>query len=136
MPNGKLSLNGAELLLVEDDPVILMELEAILQDAGAQIACACQCVSEAATFLAKNRPTAAVLDIQIGNESVSSVVCELSARGVPFLFYTGQPEKDVAAREWPRGTVLSKPSSAKEILAALTALIQSSENRSTRLSTE
>lgn len=42
-----LVLNGVRVLVVEDDGLLLMELEAVLLDAGAEVAGLCRSVDEA-----------------------------------------------------------------------------------------
>jgi chemotaxis response regulator CheB len=42
-----LVLNGVRVLVVEDDGLLLMELEAVLLDAGAEVAGLCRPVDEA-----------------------------------------------------------------------------------------
>ena len=48
------ALEGVRVLVVEDDVMILMHLEAILSDAGAEIAAGCQTVKDALVFAEKN----------------------------------------------------------------------------------
>jgi DNA-binding NtrC family response regulator len=112
------ALEGLRILIVEDDAILLMDLEQILQGAGAEIVL-CRSVSEALVALAQDRIAAAVLDFRIGHETIAPVARQLSQRGTPFIFYTGQLAGDLALAEWRRSKVVIKPAPARKIVAAV-----------------
>jgi DNA-binding response OmpR family regulator len=118
------ALRGARILIVEDDALLLMELEAILQEAGAEIAGSCRTVQEAVKAAANDRVGVAILDVRIGGETIAPVARQLADRGTPFVFYTGQVENDPHLTAWPGHTVLSKPSRPGAIVAALAAALR------------
>jgi DNA-binding NtrC family response regulator len=111
-------LEGLRVLVVEDDAILLMDLEQILQSAGAEIVL-CRSVADALAALAENRIAAAVLDFRIGQETIVPVARQLSQRGTPFIFYTGQLTGDLALAEWRRCSVVIKPAPARKIVAAV-----------------
>jgi DNA-binding NtrC family response regulator len=111
-------LEGLRVLIVEDDAILLMDLEQILQSAGAEIVL-CRSVADALAALAENRIAAAVLDFRIGQETIVPVARQLSQRGTPFIFYTGQLTGDLALAEWRRCSVVIKPAPARKIVAAV-----------------
>ena len=94
------TLTGARLLVVEDDAILLMELEEVLHDAGAEIVGRCRTVQDALAVVEGGRVSAAVLDVRLGNETVAPVARKLGRCGTPFLFYTGQVGNDPALEEW------------------------------------
>ena len=106
------------MLIVEDDTLLLMELESILLEAGAEIAASCRTVKEGLAAAAGD-VAAAVLDVRVGRETIAPVARQLASRGKPFVFYTGQVHGDPQLAEWPQCTVLSKPSRPCAILRAL-----------------
>jgi DNA-binding response OmpR family regulator len=116
-------LHGARVLLVEDDAILLMELETILQDAGAQIVGACRSVADALVAVEQGRPTAAVLDVRIGRETIAPVARQLGRSGTPFVFYTGQIPGDPELTEWSSCRIVSKPARAATIVAAVAELL-------------
>ena len=119
-------LRGARVLVVEDDPLLLLELESILQDAGAEIVSCCRNLSDGLNAVKQNGIAAAVLDVRIGRATVAPVARELAERGTPFLFYTGQVETDPALAEWSDHIVLSKPARPAVIVAAVALLLKHS----------
>jgi DNA-binding NtrC family response regulator len=121
----RLALAGAHILLVEDDHLILMDLEAIVEDAGAAIVDTCTDVSAALALLARNAPIdAAVLDIRLRDESVAPVAHELGERRVPFVFYSGQNDADPIHEEWPGSKIIPKPAPAQAIVSALVEALE------------
>lgn len=117
------TLAGVSLLLVEDDFLLLLELEAVLRDAGAEPVYSCRTVAQALTFLDGAAITAAILDVRVGRDSVAPVAIKLAQRGTPFLFYTGQTAEDRITAQWPDCPVLSKPASRGAIVKTLAGLL-------------
>ena len=123
--NDDRTLEGRRLLVVEDDAVLSMDLEQILRSAGAETVLLCRNVAEALTALANNRISAAVLDFRIGHETTISVAQQLSQRGTPFIFYTGQLAGDPGLTEWPSCKVVLKPAPARRVISAITEVLSS-----------
>ncbi len=122
-------LQGANVLIVEDDFLVALEVETVLQEEGAYVLPICRTVNEA---LAIARDPAAlvsvaILDVRLGREMVTPVARELAERGTPFLFYTGQANSDPIIAEWPHAKVLSKPTSRKTLLAAVAQSLQTAD---------
>jgi DNA-binding NtrC family response regulator len=120
-PFGEL-LKGARVLVVEDDFIILMELETILGEAGAETA-GCGTVKDAIALTERNGLAAAVLDIQLGPETITPVARELARRGIPFVFYTGQSNTDAMRAEWPDRRFVPKPAQPRAIVKAVADLL-------------
>ena len=117
-------LRGARVLVVEDDAIVLMELEAILQDAGAETVACCRNVKDGLTAVEQEPPAAAILDVNIGPRTIAPVARRLSRCGTPFLFYTGEIDNESALAEWPGHVVLIKPEQPAAIIAAVAHLLR------------
>src|SRR5262245_12643181 len=87
-------LNGARVLVVEDDFFIGLELAAILTDAGAVVVGPRQTLQSALAVADDDTLSAAILDIRLGQDTVEPVARRLEEHHVPFLFYTGQARND------------------------------------------
>lgn len=118
MENGRHAnhpLAHRRVMILEDDFVIKNDLEAMLEQAGAKI-----------SSVYHPRLDAAILDVRM-NRGLSStqVARELSRRGVPFFFYTGQSEAQLATvrSEWPGHVIMSKPQTPDAIVKAILALL-------------
>ena len=117
-------LSSARLLLVEDDFIILLELETILSDAGAQIVGSCRTVAAALTLANDGAIDAALLDSRVGHETITPVARTLARRDMPFAFYTAQSSSDSSLSEWPKNVILGKPASPNAILATVANLLR------------
>ncbi len=112
-------LRGARVLVVEDDAILLMDLEMILRDAGAEVVGSCRTVEDALATVRKQPLSIAVLDVRIGGETIAPVVRQLGKHGTPFVFYTGQVGRDPALAEWPGSKIVAKPAPGRAIVAAV-----------------
>jgi DNA-binding response OmpR family regulator len=110
--------------LVEDDFIILLELETILSDAGAQIVGSCRTVAAALTLANDGAIDAALLDSRVGHETITPVARSLARRDIPFAFYTAQSSSDSSLSEWPKNVILGKPASPNAILATVANLLR------------
>lgn len=117
-------LNGVRVLVVEDDFIISMELEAVLLDAGAEIAGLCRNVQEALAVADRNDVAVALLDVRLGSETVTPVARRLAEHRIPFVFYTGQVDVDPLLAEWPGCAIVAKPASPSAIVGALAGQLQ------------
>ncbi len=119
---GSAELSGCSILVVEDEPLIALDVQSALKNAGASILAATD-ATDAVRLVASSKLAAAVLDVDLGDLDCW-VVCRLLARGnVPFLFYTGYTQSEVF-KDWPEAPVLAKPASHEQIVAAVTDLFR------------
>jgi DNA-binding response OmpR family regulator len=123
-PDAEPALRGARVLIVEDDVLLIMELESILLEAGAEIAGRCRTVKEGLAAARKDDVAVAILDVRIGRETISPVARQLASQGTPFIFYTGQVENEPLLAEWQDRTVLAKPARPAAIVAAIADLLR------------
>ncbi len=117
------SLEGALVLLVEDDFLISLDVETALAAAGAEVAKS-RTVRDGLALADEEDLAAAILDIRLGRESVAPVARRLAGRGIPFLFYSGQVDIDAIRAEWPRCRFISKPARPQAIVDALAELLK------------
>jgi len=117
-------LDGARILIVEDDAIIALELQSILTEAGATVIGPARNLAMAEK-MAENGPlSAAILDIQLGSALVFPVAERLTEQGVPFVLNTGHGDARQLAADWPDAEVLTKPSTHQAIVQSLSRLIE------------
>lgn len=109
-------LLGQTVLAVEDEVLIAMDLEKMLADAGADVVCAAS-VADAIREATQIKLTAAVLDVQLGNESVEPVCNYLQELRVPFIFATGY--HNPPSPRWEPVPRISKPYSTGDIVQGI-----------------
>ena len=110
-------LTGRTVLVVEDEPLISLEMAALFQSAGAKVRQA-RTLAEAADRA--DGLSAAVLDYKLGSESVPALCSLLSERRIPFMFYTGY---DDIQGSYPDAVVVQKPATAHALLTAMASLV-------------
>jgi len=108
------SLQGLRILLVEDDPLICLDLEASLSELGATVMAASD-VSAGLKIVAASALDFAVLDFELGIGTSEPIARAARAQNIPFLFLSGYSELDERFTRWPSVMVLVKPISAVTI---------------------
>jgi len=108
--------------VVEDDTFILMDLEAVIVDAGAEVVGLCRSVGEALSTLDTTRVDVAILDFGVSDGTVAELAHRLTANGTPFCFYTGQVATDPRLAAWHAPKIIQKPAQPRAIVDTLATL--------------
>ena len=117
--SGGKCLDGVRVLIVEDDPLLLLDLELILAGAGAMVVGLCQTLEDALRRAFPVDFAIAVLDFRLGDETASAVARRLEDQGVPFVFYTGQGRYEPSLAEWGHRPIVEKPSTPQALVRAV-----------------
>lgn len=95
----KVSLQGRQILVVEDDFLIGFDFAESLKELGAKVIGPVGNVDDALDLLAETIGiNGAVLDLNLGGEMSYPIADALAARGIPFVFTTGYDKANVAPR--------------------------------------
>jgi light-regulated signal transduction histidine kinase (bacteriophytochrome)/CheY-like chemotaxis protein len=113
------------ILLVEDQMLIALDAEMMLSESGMTNVVTVSSASEALTRLKDFRPAVAVLDVNLGVGTSIGVAEELQRMGTPFLFATGYGDTSAIPAEFADISIVRKPYSARELAAAIQALVGS-----------
>jgi two-component SAPR family response regulator len=108
------SLRGLRIMLVEDDPLILLDLEASLSELGAIVTPASS-VPDALKIMAATPLDFAVLDFELGASTSEAIAHAAIAHNVLFLYLSGYSERDERFGRWPGIDVLAKPISDRTL---------------------
>jgi len=111
MPEGR-------ILIVEDEPLIAMELHRLVVQAGLDVSGPAGTLDQALDLASDETLTGAILDINLGMETSYSAADRLIGNGVPVIFVTGYAAETVPER-FAAHTVLQKPLDSRSLLAAL-----------------
>jgi len=103
------ALRGERILVVEDETLVAVELRLALSDAGAEVIGPAASLADAKRLLAAGRPTAAVLDVNLGGERIDSLADLLMAQRVPMVFVTGYGAAGALPERLRHLRVLQKP---------------------------
>jgi DNA-binding response OmpR family regulator len=111
------------VLVVEDELFIAMELEAVLKEGGFRVLGPAATVEDALYLLGNERPDAAVLDFNLGRETVTPVALHLKSLGVPFILASASGGRELARYEvLSDATNIGKPTDPCRLVQALRTL--------------
>jgi CheY-like chemotaxis protein len=102
-------LAGLRVMIAEDEPLIALDLQEVLGEAGAEVVGPYGTVPAALGAAARETISVAVLDVRLGRDTVRDVAEMLDQRGVPMLFYSGQALPDDLRKRFAHAAVLVKP---------------------------
>jgi len=110
------TLQGERLLIVEDEPLIAVDLQLTLEREGARVILA-RTIPQALRYADYPALSAGVIDFYVGSENAEPVCEALMRREVPFIFFTGVTGP--LSERWSATPVLPKPTAPKAIIGAL-----------------
>ena len=111
----------AEVLIIEDEPIIAMDLETIVRDLGHSVTSVAVTRDEAVAQALAHRPGLVLADIQLADDSsgIDAVKDILAEFQVPVIFITAFPER-LLTGERPEPTFLiTKPFQRSTVKAAI-----------------
>jgi len=118
-------------MIVEDQALIGLSLEAYLEDAGFSVAGPFPSCAEALRWLECNTPQVAVLDVSLRDGSSLPIARKLKGRNTPFAVYSGLPCTAPLPEELQDVPWLEKPVSREELTQTLARLRQADGSEST-----
>ena len=121
-------LSGKRCFVLDDEFLIALDIQQILERAGAAHVASVASAAEAIALLGREpKFDVAVLDVKLGDPERNSldVAALLQTQGTPFVFLTGMRVDDVHAKIFPNAPVIEKPYDAAGLLRAVQhALVQ------------
>lgn len=121
-PTDKPSLRGKRILVVEDEALLSMDLEASLAAAGCHVVGPAATVETARKLITHEQCDAALLDVNLSGHPVDELAAALTKHAVPFAFLTGYG-REALPRGFGEAKMLGKPFSQYEVLAMLAQLL-------------
>jgi DNA-binding response OmpR family regulator len=107
------------VLLLEDEALIAVALQADLEEAGYGVAGPFVTCASALEWLSGHQPDLAILDTVLKDGPCKEVAQRLTSLGVPFLIYSGYQEDHASGLELTRAVWVQKPASAEVLIKAL-----------------
>jgi PAS domain S-box-containing protein len=110
------------ILVVEDEPLVAMEIAATLEEAGYEAVGPAHSVDQALALLASGGCDAAVLDVRLGEETSEPVAMALREAGAGFVVLSGYSREQIPAamRDAP---LLGKPLRSAALLAEIAGCV-------------
>jgi DNA-binding response OmpR family regulator len=101
-------LDGAQILLVEDEYFVAVAVKSILGELGARVVGPVSRLKPARDLARAERLDGAVLDVKLDGETTFPLAQELLERGVPVLFTTGF-DRSILPERFRSSPCLAKP---------------------------
>ncbi len=117
-------LRDLVVLVLDDEPIILMDLEFTLSDAG-MTALTASSAARALKAIEGQVPDVAVLDVNLGHDKTCEPVADkLRELNVPFILHTGDLDRHGEVVTKFEAPIVAKPSTGEAIIQALEGLIR------------
>jgi len=112
-------LAGRSILVVEDEPLIALEIAGLFESAGAQVHTTNR-LADALGLVEQNAWSGAVLDYRLGLDDVRLLCRRLADRGIPFMIYTGLAD---LPESYPSAVIVQKPACGDTLLMGMSELV-------------
>ena len=113
-------LLGKRVLIVEDEAMVALELQYVLEDEGAEVLGPARSLIKALEEVTHSTDIdVALLDVDLGGDSVYPVAELLRLRGVPFAFHTGHASRAEMGALFPGTTTFIKPALPETLIEHL-----------------
>ena len=109
-------LQGKRFIIVEDEPLVAMEVVSSLVSAGCKIIGSVGTIDEARNLIANSDCDAALIDANLAGHSVDELAAALERKNIPFAFMTGYG-RGTLPPGFRNALVLNKPFSQEQLLA-------------------
>jgi DNA-directed RNA polymerase specialized sigma24 family protein len=102
---------AADILIIEDEPLIAMDLEVLVSDLGHRVQGVARTHAEAIRAVARQRPGLVLADIQLadGSSGLEAVNEILTSIDVPVIFITAYPERLLTGQKPEPAFLITKP---------------------------
>ena len=119
------ALRGRSILIVEDEPLIGMDIRAALEEAGAFVT-ATTTARHALILVEHDGLAGAIMDHALADGDSTELCTRLEARGIPYVSYSGYDPVQGAS---PGAPHVRKPATMKVLLSTLAALLEGRPER-------
>jgi PAS domain S-box-containing protein len=119
------TLAGKRIIVMEDEPLVAMDLESCLAAAGCEVVGTAGTVREAKTLCAEAECDAALIDVNLAGQPVDELAAALTKRNIPFAFVTGYG-REALPQGFRDALMVAKPFDEAALIATVELLIYQS----------
>lgn len=109
------------ILIIEDEPMIALDLQVLLEDAGFAVVGVAGRLDKAMALIETTIFDAAIVDANLCGVSSSPAAVALAARRLPFIVLSGYAMKQQEAM-FPKALFIQKPCRPEQLISALNAI--------------
>jgi two-component SAPR family response regulator len=117
------SLQGARILIVEDEVLLAMDLADRLKREGCDVIGPASREAKALAILERDRPDGVVLDLNLDGKLPIDLAKALIARQIPFVIVTGYGNRQFDVPALQQAPRLNKPVKTEALVRALSDLV-------------
>jgi len=112
---------ATDVLIIEDEPVIAADIEALVLDLGHRVTTVATTRAEAVAAFRQHRPGLVLADIQLadGSSGIDAVNDILRGASVPVIFITAFPERLLTGEKPEPAFLITKPFQPETVKAAI-----------------
>jgi len=121
-PDSLSMFQGKQIIVIEDEPLVAMDLESSLAAAGCDIVGAAGTIERAKTLIANAECDAALIDANLAGHPVDELAAALTHKNIPFAFVTGYGRAALPSG-YREALILHKPFSQEQLLALVQVLL-------------
>ncbi len=112
---------ATSVLIIEDEPIIALDIEAMVEDLGHDVTGIARTHAEALQLVRRRRPGLVLADIQLadGSSGLDAVNDILRAFDVPVIFITAYPERLLTGERPEPAFLITKPFQSEAVQAAI-----------------
>ena len=112
---------AADILIIEDEPLIAMDLESLVTEVGHRVLGVARTHAEAVAAVAARRPSLVLADIQLadGSSGLEAVNEILNTINVPVIFITAYPERLLTGQKPEPTFLITKPFQPETVKAVI-----------------
>jgi PAS domain S-box-containing protein len=116
------TLQGKRILVIEDEPLVAMDVESSLTAAGCEVVGPAATLERAKLLIEESDCDAALLDVNLAGQPVDELATLLTRKNRPFAFVTGYG-REALPSGFRGAVVLGKPFGADQLLATVEVLL-------------
>ena len=128
IPTKSAQMAGRRVLVVEDEPLLALDVASTLEDVGVEAVGPAGTVEEALRLIEKGSLDAALVDVNLNGRTVDEIAAALTRGHVPFAFMTGTDRKNLP-QAFLEAPMLAKPYMHQALLEMIAKLIASRHRR-------
>jgi signal transduction histidine kinase len=117
------SIRGKRFVVIEDEPLIAMDIVSALEHEGAKVSGPVATVSDALRLIEENELDGALVDANLRGRRVDDIAAALTRNNVPFVFVTGYGRETLPSG-FVHARILKKPFTEQQLLEAATLLVE------------
>jgi signal transduction histidine kinase/DNA-binding response OmpR family regulator len=116
-------IRGKRFAIIEDEPLIAMDITSVLEHEGALVSGPVATVSDALGIIEADALDGALVDANLRGRPVDDIAAALTRKAVPFVFVTGYG-REALPSSFARAPVLKKPFTEEQLREAATSLVE------------